>query len=84
MDIYTIVSTVVIPFIVMGLRKIKLPVKFAPLAALVIAAVLVGVGQLFGLAMDVNTIADAIIKALATAGVAVLSYDTVRKLAEPK
>ena len=80
MDLYTIVSTVLIPIIVMLLRKIKLPTKFAPIAAFIIAGALVGIGKGFGLNMDVATIADAIIKALATAGVAVLGYDTVKKL----
>ena len=80
MNLYTIISTVAIPFIVMLLKKIKLPSKFAPVAAFIIASILVGIGQLLGLNLDINTIAQAILTSLATAGVAVLGYDTVKKL----
>jgi hypothetical protein len=79
MDWYTIISVFLIPAIVMGLRKLKLPSKWAPLAAFGIALVLVGIGQLLGLSLDITTIADAIIKGLTTAGVAVLGYDAVKK-----
>lgn len=80
MDIYTIISTLVIPVIVMLLKKVKLPAKYAPLAAFAVAIILVGVGQFFKLTLDIPTVADAILKGLATAGVAVLGYDTVKKL----
>ena len=80
MDIYTIISTLVIPVIVMLFKKVKLPSKYAPLAAFGAAILLVGVGMVFKLTLDINTIADAILKGLATAGVAVLGYDTVKKL----
>ena len=78
MDWYTIVSIVVIPLIVIGLRKIKMPVKWAPVAAFGIAVGLVAIGKAIGIELDVNTIADAIIRGLATAGIAVLGYDTVK------
>jgi hypothetical protein len=80
MDWYTIVSVVAIPLIVMGLRQLKLPVKWAPVAAFAVAVILVGAGKALGVTLDVNTIADAILKGLATAGVAVLGYDTVTKI----
>jgi hypothetical protein len=80
MDWYTIVSVLIIPAIITGLRMIKLPTKWAPLAALASALVLVAIGKLVGLDLDVNTITDAIIKGLAIAGVSVLGYDTVKKL----
>lgn len=83
MDLYTIISVVVIPFIVAGLKKLKLPSKWAPIAAFVVALILVSAGKLFGLELDVNNIAQAIIAALATAGVSVLGYDAVKKLTEP-
>jgi hypothetical protein len=84
MDLYTIISVVVIPLIVAGLRKLKLPAKWAPVAAFVVASALVALGQVFGLALDINTIAQAIIVALGTAGVSVLGYDAVKKLTEKK
>lgn len=82
MNWYTIISTVVIPFVVMGLRKANLPTKWCPIASFAVALVLVALGKVFGVEMDVNTIAQAILTALGTAGVAVLGYDTVAKLTE--
>ena len=66
----------------MGLKKIKLPSKFAPAAAFAVAIGLVLIGQKLGLELDINTIADAILKGLATAGIAVLGYDQVKKITE--
>ena len=83
MNWYTIVSTIAIPFIVSLLKKMKLPSKWCPLAAFAVAGVLVGLGKVFGIDLDVNSIAQAIIVALATAGVGVLGYDQVKKLTEP-
>ena len=81
--LYNLISVIVIPFIIGILKKVKLSSKFAPLAAFVIACGLVGVGKLVGITLDVNSIADIIIKGLATAGIAVLGYDQVKKLTEP-
>lgn len=78
MDIQTIVMTIVIPAIVMFLRKMSLPTKWAPVAAFGVAIALVSLGKIFGLDMDVQTLAETIIKSLAMAGVAVLGYDTVK------
>lgn len=81
MTLYTIISTILIPAIVWLLRKAKLPAKWCPLAAFVVAGALVGLGKVFGADVgDVNTLAQAILTALTTAGVAVLGYDTVSKL----
>jgi hypothetical protein len=80
MNWYTIVSTVAIPFIVQLLKAMKLPSKWAPLAAFGVAGLLVGLGKVFGVEMNVNDMATAILTALATAGVGVLGYDTVRTL----
>jgi len=82
MDWYTILSVVVIPFVVAGFKKLGLSSKWAPVAAFLVAIVLVGIGTFFGLGLDVNTIAQAILAGLATAGVSVLGYDTVKKLTE--
>ena len=80
LDWYQILSVVIIPFVVGLLKKFNLPSKWAPVAAFVVAIVLVAVGKIFGLDLDVNTIAQAIITALATAGISVLGYDTLKKL----
>ena len=77
--IETIVMTVIIPFVVMFLRKMSLPSKWCPIAAFGVALALVGLGKVFGVEMDINTIAQAIITSLGMAGVAVLGYDTVKK-----
>ena len=84
MDWYTVISVIIIPFVVMGLKKFKLSSKWAPIAAFAVALVLVAVGKVLGAELDVNTIAQAIVAALATAGVSVLGYDTVKKLTEEK
>ena len=78
MDIQTVVITVVIPFIVGFLRKMNMPVKWAPIAAFGVAIALVSLGKAFGVEMDVATLADTIIKSLAMAGVAVLGYDALK------
>jgi hypothetical protein len=82
MNWYTIISVVVIPLVVMLLKKLNLPSKWCPIAAFAVALVLVGAGKAFGVDLDVNNIAQAIVAALATAGVSVLGYDTVKKLTE--
>lgn len=84
MDIQTIVLTVVIPFIVGFLRKMNLPTKWAPLAAYGVALALVALGNVFGLDMGVATIADALLKGLGMAGVAVLGYDALKATAVVK
>lgn len=84
MDIQTIIMTIAIPFIVWALRKLSLPIKWAPIAAFAVAILLVSLGKVFGVEMDVATIADVIIKGLAMSGVAVLGYDTFRAITTPK
>jgi len=84
MSWYTIASTIAIPFVVALLKKIKLPSKWAPLAAFAVAGILVGIGKVFGVEQNVNDIAQAILTALGTAGVAVLGYDTAKKITETK
>jgi hypothetical protein len=81
--IWTIIITVAIPFIVQLLKKIKLPSKFAPIAAMVIAVIFVAVGKWVGLDLNVKDIYQAILLALGIAGASVLGYDTVTKLMEP-
>jgi len=81
---FDIVTVIVIPFIVQLLKKVNLPTKFAPFAAIVIAAIIVGVGGLFGLTLDVASISDLILRSLGLAGVAVLGYDAVKQLVPSK
>ena len=83
MDIQTIVLTVVIPFIIGFLRKMGLPTKWAPITAYGVALILVGIATAFGIDMSVATIADAILKGLGMAGVAVLGYDAIAKAITP-
>jgi len=83
MNWYTILSVVIIPLVVWGLRAIKLPTKWCPVVAFAVAVGLVAIGKAIGVDLDVNTIQQAIITALATAGVSVLGYDTVKGLITP-
>lgn len=82
--VYQVISVIVIPFVVMGIRKVGLPTKFAPIAAFGIALALVTLGKLIGVELDVATLQATIITALATAGVSVLGYDAVTQLTEKK
>ena len=66
MSWYTIASTIAIPFVVALLKKIKLPSKWAPLAAFAVAGILVGIGKVFGVEQNVNDIAQAIGKDVGT------------------
>jgi len=84
MNIVDIVMVVIVPVVVSGLKKLKLPSKWAPIAATAVALALVAVGKVIGLDLDVNSIADAIIKGLAIAGVSVLGYDAITELTEKK
>jgi len=82
MNWYTIVSVAIIPLIVGLLKKVKLPSKWCPVVAFGVAVALVAIGKAFGIDLDVNTIQQALVTALATAGVSVLGYDAVTKLFE--
>ncbi len=68
--------------IVQVLKLIKLPSKYAPTVCLVVAVILVAGAKALGMDLDVNTVADALLKALGIAGVTVLAYDQVRKVVE--
>jgi uncharacterized membrane protein YjjP (DUF1212 family) len=82
--IFNIVAVVIVPGIVMLLKKINLPSKFAPVAAFFVATILVGIGKLIGIELDINSVADAIVKGLLLAGVSVIGYDQVKKITEVK
>jgi len=83
MNWVTIVVTVVIPFLVQALKQ-WIPVKFAPIVAVVLAGIYVVIAKMTGNDADFNTIYAAILTALGVAGVGVLGYDTVKKLTETK
>ena len=71
----------IIPVIVGLLKKIKLPTKFAPIAAIVVALIIVSVGKAFGgVELDFQTVLQTVATALGLAGVSVLGYDLVGKL----
>ncbi len=78
------IAVVIIPFIVTFLKKLKLSSKFAPIAVFLIAVIIVAGGKVLGYDLDVQTIQEALLKALCIAGVSTLGYDTVKKLTEPK
>ncbi len=78
------IAVILIPIIVTVLKKLKLSSKFAPIAVFFLAIIIVAGGKVLGYELDVNTIQEALIKALAIAGVSTLGYDTIKKLTEPK
>jgi len=81
--ILNIVATVAIPFIVQLLKKwLKLSSKFAPIMALVLAVIYVGIAKASGLDADVNSVYQAIMLAIGIGGASVLGYDVTKKLTE--
>ena len=81
--LYNAIAVVVIPFLVQLLKKLKLPVKLAPYAAVVLAVVYIIVAKAAGLpGVELNTALDAITKILGIAGTSVLGYDIVKKIGE--
>ncbi len=78
------IAVVIIPFIVAGLKKLKLPSKFAPIAVFAIAIIIVAGGKFLGYELSTQTIQEALLKALGIAGVSALGYDQLKKLTEPK
>lgn len=70
--------------IVQLLKLIKLPSKWAPTVCLIVAVILVSVAKALGLELDVQTVAEALMKALGIAGVTVLAYDQLKKLTETR
>ena len=78
--VFEAITAAAIPFLINLLKKIKLSTKVAPIAAFVLALIIVAGGNVLGFDLNIDTIIDAIIKALAISGVSVLGYDTVKKL----
>lgn len=79
-----IIATVVIPFVVQGLKMwVKLPAKLAPIVALVLAIVYVAIAKAAGLQAELNDVYQAILLAIGIGGASVLGYDVTKKLTEP-
>ena len=79
---FEIISAIVIPFLIQLLKKIKLPTKIAPIAAVVLAIIVVAGAKIAGIDLDVKSVMDVVLKILGIAGGSVLAYDTVKKLTE--
>jgi uncharacterized membrane protein len=82
--LYQIISVVLIPIVIWVARKFKLPTQWAPVAAFGVALITVSAARIFGIELDVNTVAQTILAALATAGVAVLGYDTAKGFSDAR
>jgi len=79
--LYNAIAVVVIPLLVQLLKKLKLPVKMAPYAAIALAVVYIVVAKTAGLpGVELETALDAITKILGVAGTSVLGYDIVKKI----
>ena len=74
------VAAVVIPFIITLLKKVKLPSKWAPVVAVLLATTYVLIARGAGLDADLNTVYAAIASVLGISGASVLGYDLVKKL----
>lgn len=81
--ILNIIATVAIPFIVQLLKKWLGGNKFAPIIALVLAAIYVAIAQAMGVQQDINTVYQAILLAVGIGGASVLGYDIIKKLTTP-
>ena len=82
--IANVVAAVVIPFLVQLLKMIKLPTKWAPIAAVVLAVIYVAIAKAMGIeGVEYNDAYQLIITALGVSGASVLGYDVVKKLTTP-
>lgn len=77
---FEIVSIVVIPGIIEALKGLKLSTKYAPIAAVVISAVLVLGAYKLGILLDVKNTFDLIATTLGISGISVLGYDIFKKI----
>ena len=76
---FEIISAVIIPFVVQFLKKIKLPSRIAPIAAIVLAIIAVAGAKLLGQDLDINNIYEAILRVLGISGMSILGYDVLKK-----
>lgn len=76
---FEIISAVIIPFIVQLLKKIKLPTRIAPIAAIVLAILAVAGAKLLGQDLNIQNIYEAILKILGISGMSILGYDVLKK-----
>ena len=82
--VFEIITVVVIPFIVQFLKKIKLPTKLAPFAAIIAAIIIVAGGKFLGVDLEIKNVLELILKAIGLAGISVLGYDIVKKITVDK
>ena len=77
--VFDAVATVVIPFLVELLKKVKLPTKWAPFVAVGLALGYVTLAKALGLAgADFQGALAFILKALGIGAISVLGYDVVK------
>lgn len=77
-SIYNVIATVVIPFLVQGLKKI-VPTKYAPIAVVVLAVIYVTIARAMNLDPNLQEVAAMIATVLGVSGVSVLGYDIFKK-----
>jgi len=66
--------------IVQGLKKIKLPTKYAPIVVFILAVIGVAIARVFGIVTDITTLSALLFKALGIAGATALTYDQIKAL----
>jgi hypothetical protein len=81
---FEIISAVVIPFVVQLLKKIKLPSRLAPIAAVILAILIVAGAKILGSDLDIGNIYEAILKVLGISGMSILGYDVLKKTVKNK
>lgn len=81
---FEIISAVIIPFIVQWLKKIKLPTRIAPIAAIVLAVIAVACAKLLGHDLNISNIYEAILRVLGISGMSVLGYDIFKTMVTNK
>lgn len=76
---FEIISAVIIPFVVQWLKKIKLPTRIAPIAAIILAIIAVAGARLLGYDLNITNIYEAILRVLGISGMSILGYDVLKK-----
>lgn len=76
---FEIICAVIIPFVVQLLKKIKLPSRVAPIAAVILAILAVAGAKLFGIDLNIQSTLEAILKVLGISGMSILGYDVLKK-----
>lgn len=77
---FEIISAVIIPFIVQWMKKIKLPTRIAPIAAITLAIIAVACAKRLGHDLSISNIYEAILRVLGISGMSVLGYDVFKTI----